>query len=207
MSRDWKVIISFCYVELVISGNNTIPIIPTVKQIHRKTTVAFEIVAKSKSFHQSNKGENLRFFNHTTRKMKIIQVVQENFSYLGISWYYSIRKYPINERNIPAFLIISTITAMDFLYLFRVANTFQEYADSVYLCALMIDVLAIFLCVSWRMRMLFDSLNQMEKFANESRLFSNINHQMKQTNDHIQLYWARMCFFYVTKYCALLIIY
>lgn len=100
--------------------------------------------------------------------MKIFQVVQKNLSYLGISWYDSIQKYPINVRNASAILVLSLFTALACIYLCRVANTFQEYAESVYSCLSLIDATVISACVVWKMRTLFSCLHQIEAIANES---------------------------------------
>lgn len=101
-------------------------------------------------------------------RMKIFQVTQKNLTYLGVSWYYSIQKYPINRRNLLAFSIFSLATILDCTYLFHVAVTFNEYANSVYTCLSIILATVVFVIVTCRMRMFFNCLNQIEKISNES---------------------------------------
>lgn len=107
--------------------------------------------------------------------MKILQTAQENLSYLGISWYYSIQQYPINVRNVTAFLTLGSSAAMDCVYLCWVATTFQEYTDSVFTFSSIFSGTTIFACVIWRMRLVLDCINQIEKIANESEIAAPID--------------------------------
>lgn len=106
--------------------------------------------------------------------MVIFQIIQKNLSYLGISWYYSIQKYPFNGRNILAVSVLSTDTIMNCIYLCHIATTFEDYADSVYACLSTIDGATIFAVALWRIRIFFDCLNRIEKITNESKLKKKI---------------------------------
>lgn len=115
--------------------------------------------------------------------MKIFQTTQKNFSYLGISSLYSTRQCPINGRNLSIFLLLCMCTLISWIYLCHVATTFQEYADSVYACSTISIGTAIFACLIWRMRRLFDCLNRMEGIINESKIFasnSRMERKLKQ---------------------------
>lgn len=100
--------------------------------------------------------------------MKIFQIVQKHFEYLGISCYYSMQQNPINGRNLSAFIVIAATTVITCVYLCSVAATFKEYSDSIYVSSLMIDITVIFAFSVWKMQTLFDCLNQTEKIINES---------------------------------------
>lgn len=109
-------------------------------------------------------------------KMKIIQITQKNLLYLGIGWYYSMQKYPINRRNLLAFSVLSITTIIDCIYLFHVAATFNEYANSVYTCLTILQGTVIFAFVTCRMRMIFECLNQIEKISNDREFIHHSLH-------------------------------
>lgn len=92
-------------------------------------------------------------------------------SYLGIASNYAIQKYPINGRNILAFSMLGTFTAFNYIYLFYEAATFQEYANSVYACAMISDGALVFLYIVWKMRLLYDCMNRTEYIVNQSEFF------------------------------------
>lgn len=101
--------------------------------------------------------------------MKIFQTSQENLSYLGISSYYLSQQYPINMRNVTVFLALSFGAILNGVNLCYVATTFEEYADSTYACWAILLCIIIFVCVIWRMRLIFDWMNRMEEITNESK--------------------------------------
>lgn len=103
--------------------------------------------------------------------MKIFQTIQKSLSYLGISWFYSIQKYPINGLNVLAFSVLSIESAKDCVYLCHVATTFKNYADSIYACLSIIDGTVFFAVVIWRMQIFFDCMNRIEKITNESKFY------------------------------------
>lgn len=116
-------------------------------------------------------GKNPDSPNAAKRSMKIFQIFQNNVLLLGISRYYSNQKYLLNRRNMSILVIHGAAIASNFVYLYHVATTFNEYADAVYICVAKVDTAAILVIFIMRMRKIFDCLNRLENITNDSEFF------------------------------------
>lgn len=105
--------------------------------------------------------------------MRICQIVQRNLSYLGITWHTSTQQYPIDRRNASVLFVFIVTAVMFYIYLFHVASTFQEYADSIYACLIITVATVAYVIMIWQMGMLLDCVNRMEKIINESEYFDD----------------------------------
>lgn len=111
--------------------------------------------------------------------MKILQSAERSFLNLGVDRQQLMKNHPFNCRNVFAILVLSLSVISCGTYLFRVANTFEEYTYSIYAFLTMLLPLTVLLIVVFNMQEYFDGLNAVEKTVNErkSSMFMRILQQ------------------------------
>lgn len=96
--------------------------------------------------------------------MKLFQIVQRNFAYVGISpnqayW---------NEKSAKAVFIFSSFTVLGTAFLLYDANTFLEYTMNIYETTAVFGTGIVFLSMLFQKEKLFKSIEKLEKFVDKS---------------------------------------
>lgn len=101
--------------------------------------------------------------------MKLFQMVQENFAYLGISpcescW---------NKKSAKAIYIFASFAVLGTVYLFFNATTFLEYTMNVYVTTAVFGTGLVFIAMLLQKERLFKLIEDLEKFVEESEYRGN----------------------------------
>lgn len=103
--------------------------------------------------------------------MKVLQLVQRNLAKLGLDVHQSTaQKYPFNGIIVKCLFIMGVALMSSFVYIFREANTFQEYAFSVNVFFTTIMVAVIYLIFIWKSHTLGRLIDSLEAYINKSEL-------------------------------------
>lgn len=102
--------------------------------------------------------------------MKLFQTSQKYFENYGIDFHQMGKRHLFNIKNVMA----STVFCLDFIsasaFLMCEAQTFNEYADSVYSLSCVINSFVIYVVIFLKMRKFFKFIKKIEKLV-ESRKF------------------------------------
>lgn len=96
--------------------------------------------------------------------MKLLQIIQKNFAYLGISpnqshW---------NVKSAMDFFVFSSITVLGAVFLFFKANSFLEYTMNIYVTTAAFGVSIVFITMLFQKEKLFKLVEKFEEFVDES---------------------------------------
>lgn len=96
--------------------------------------------------------------------MKLYQVIQENWAFLGIR-----RDQPFfNEKSIRTFLLYGFAINSASLFLFFNANTFLEYTQNIYVNCAVLVICAVFTITLFQREKLFKFIDYMERHIDQS---------------------------------------
>lgn len=101
-------------------------------------------------------------------KIKLFRTIQTNFALLGISSHQSVQQCPFNVRNLLTIFSIGFSAISTTINLLYIASSFKEYADSVYVTSSAVLTFVIYLLFVWKMRLIFELVDDLEKTCNES---------------------------------------
>lgn len=102
--------------------------------------------------------------------MKLFQVVQKNFGFLGLSSNQSCW----NVKSVIAFSIFSSATVLGTLFLFFNANTFLEYTINIYGTTTMFGIWMNLITMLIEKENLFKLIDDIEELVDESEYNKNI---------------------------------
>lgn len=125
--------------------------------------------------------------------MVAFQLVKANFALLGITAHQSIQPNRLNSLKIlMAFFMFGIIIILHFMYIFYVANTFDEYVECITLTSGKF-VIVLFLCtVVYRMATLFKYLDVIEEIKAMSEYYDNvILHRIKPNANFFRIEKSR----------------
>lgn len=102
--------------------------------------------------------------------MKTFQTVQKLAKIYGIAS----DQYPFNWRNWLAVFIFGLGIISNGLYIFYETETFQQYADSIYIATTLAATTMVFTFFVVNMQQIFDCINDEEQIINCSELLNEI---------------------------------
>lgn len=112
-----------------------------------------------------------REFVFWKKKMKIFQILEKHYAFVGISSSkQSPQKYPINGKNLACFLLLGYTISFQFVYTFQVANGFMEYIDCISAISSNIILCICLVTMFSEKTLLFESVEQIEKLIDISEL-------------------------------------
>lgn len=94
--------------------------------------------------------------------MKILQLIQKGLAMFGLKSHDAIQSYSINIDSVMSFLVFGMCIISNTVYLVRMANSFFEYVESLYLTFAASISFVIFAFFTWKMKELFELFNNME---------------------------------------------
>lgn len=103
--------------------------------------------------------------NLNQTNMKLFQVLQENFTHLGISSNQS----RFNRQSAIAFSFYSSTFLFCIFYFLFNANTFLEYTLNIFITTSIFGCLMVFVVVLFQSHKLFKLIEYIEEFCGESR--------------------------------------
>lgn len=117
--------------------------------------------------------------------MKILLTHKKKIAVLG----FVPNQNPINVRSLLSLVVCAVGVASSGIYLFCEANSFREYATSVFVCTIIIGVTVTFIIIISKTRAIFDFLTGIEVMIDGSKFeyFFTLFH--KYFFIFIWLYW------------------
>lgn len=97
--------------------------------------------------------------------MRILQTLQQKFAILGIC---SIEMYHNKNKLLIGFLIFGISTISHFVFPFGVANTFEEYTNSIYMTTMTLSLLTVYSIVIWKTGKIFQFIEGCEQTIGKS---------------------------------------
>ena len=94
---------------------------------------------------------------------------QKNAYLIGIDSDQFKKSHPFNARNVLCFFILGTLCVFSDLYFIRIASTFGEYTQSVYITSMSNAVFLVFTIAIWQMHELFQFINGVLKYYRSSK--------------------------------------
>lgn len=108
------------------------------------------------------------------RTMKVFRTLKSYYEILGISSsYHSDQRYSLNPKVPIVFVLFGCMIFSHFIYIFRVANDYIEYEESISSTTGCIIVFVGFVSIVFKSHTLFDVIDKMEKFIATSENYSN----------------------------------
>lgn len=104
------------------------------------------------------------------KKMKIFQIVQKNYSWLGISAYQSMQSYPFNGRILLGFFLFASSFIAHFVFIFATANDFMEYVEGICTASACIIICVCFTSIVFQMTAIFKCIYDIERIILKSEL-------------------------------------
>lgn len=101
------------------------------------------------------------------RKIKLFQIIKQNFAKLGISSNLSTQNNLFNKNVLTASLFYGLNITLNGIFLFFKANTFREYTDSIYPTSAVITISVCFANTLFKMTKLFDFFERCDTIADE----------------------------------------
>lgn len=98
--------------------------------------------------------------------MKLFQVVQEKFAFLGICAKQSLSN---NVKSVMVFVIVGLGTAVGIVFLLFKANTFLEYTMNIYITTTLFGVWIEFIAIIFQKKNLFKLIDEIEEFYHKSK--------------------------------------
>lgn len=112
-------------------------------------------------------------------KLKILQLVQENFAVLGFS---SVQSKQIFENSwkilLTNLIFVAYITSIC-VFLFRVAENFKEYTQTMFMLISAINGYLTYLFFIWKIKNWFESIVFLEKIVNKSSYTITLHTSLK----------------------------
>lgn len=96
--------------------------------------------------------------------MKIFHQLRKNLAFYGIASH----QHPFNLRNGLSLIVYSLAIILICIHIFYEAETFQEYANSIFMATVQIAVSSIFIFNACQMKSFFGCVNEAERIINES---------------------------------------
>ena len=103
--------------------------------------------------------------------MKIFQLVQKNLTSFGFN-----ADNPINGKLLGEFLQFIIFTIFECVYICRVAETPEEYMDSILMVTVVISICISFISTVQKTETIFIFIEEVENGINESELSVHIHH-------------------------------
>lgn len=97
--------------------------------------------------------------------MKLFQTIQNKFAILGISSHQSTQEQPFNQRIILVYLIYGCSCILSNVYLFRKAQTVEEYTNCIYIATATTMLTLFFSIVVYKMPKLFKYIENVENIV------------------------------------------
>lgn len=91
--------------------------------------------------------------------MKLFQIIRKKFAVLGISPANSIQKYPLNPKLVLVYFIYGATWSSSALFLYRKANTFEEYTNNIYVTSATAMIIITYTVVVTKMSKFFTYIN------------------------------------------------
>lgn len=100
--------------------------------------------------------------------MQILESIREKLEIIGMSNQQSLQKYPFNERNVTCLLLHGINIVCNLGFLIYGTKDLMEFTDSLFLTITAILTAAIFINLMWKMRELFEFINNLEDIVDQS---------------------------------------
>lgn len=105
-------------------------------------------------------------------KMKIFRMVQKQYAIVGItSPNQSTENSSFNTRIISGFLLFGYLIHAQFMYIFRVANSFLEFIDGICSTFSTFMIIVCFVAIVFRRTTLFECIDNVQEFIDASKSF------------------------------------
>lgn len=102
--------------------------------------------------------------------MRIFQILRQKFAILGICPNESEQASDKRIKRLIGFLAFGISCISHCVFLFSMANTFEEYANSIYMTTITISLSAVYLIVVCKTKNLFHFIEGCEQTINKSKL-------------------------------------
>lgn len=102
------------------------------------------------------------------QKMKIFQVLQQNFAILGIDSSQSSRKNPLNAKIFISLFMYGIFIVLSVFYILNEANNFEEYTTGIYSTASIVLTNICYVIITCTMANCFKFIDFLEITLNES---------------------------------------
>lgn len=104
-----------------------------------------------------------------SEKMKIFQILRQKFAILGICPIESEQAIDRRNKCLIGFLVFGVSIISHCVFLFVVANTFEEYANSIYMTTITISLSAVYTIIICKTKNLFYFIEGCEQTIVESK--------------------------------------
>lgn len=101
-------------------------------------------------------------------KMKLFQILQQNFAIWGIDSDHSTRKNPLNAKIMISSVLHGIFIVSSVLYILNEANSFEEYTNGIYSTASLVLTNSCYVIIIWTMKDCFEFIGFLEITFNES---------------------------------------
>lgn len=102
--------------------------------------------------------------------MTVFQSLEENFAFVGITEKQSRQKNPFNLRILMSSITFVVSLVFNFVFLFYIANDFEEYIESFYISTTMLGNSIVFANYVWKMPNLFKCFEGFRNIIGKSEL-------------------------------------
>ena len=113
--------------------------------------------------------QQIKIFDSQKFKMPILTSIRENLAIIGLSSHQSTQKYPFNARNLTSLFFQFLNIGCNFGYLMYEAKDLMEITDSMFLTITAILTVSIFINLNWRMKQLFEFIDNLERTVDKSK--------------------------------------
>lgn len=97
-------------------------------------------------------------------KIKIFHTIKKDLSVIGI-----IERRPMNANILLSSLMLASAIAIELIYIFKEAETFFQYTQSIYMCSAFILAFSSLMIMVLHLNELFKIINDFECVANTSK--------------------------------------
>lgn len=101
--------------------------------------------------------------------MKIYQLIQEFFAIFGIIPHKFIGRRPFNLTGLLMLLLHSIHIVSYFLFIFRVAESFKQATDAIFMAASAISATEVYVTCLWKSVVYFDCIKFLNDTINKSK--------------------------------------
>lgn len=102
--------------------------------------------------------------------MRLFELLRCDCALLGLDPNFPTRKFPLNKKNAKYLCILGIASIFGIISLFHEANTFQDYAASIYVSSTFMLGFMCYVLVAWKHKHVHGLINDAEKTINESEL-------------------------------------
>lgn len=103
------------------------------------------------------------------RKMKILRSIRDKLQIVGMSTHQSMQNHPFNARNLTSLLFHGINITCNIGFLVFGSKELTVFTDSLFLTITAILTVSIFINLTWRMRLFFEFIDNLEDIVERSK--------------------------------------